>query len=231
MEDMGWIAVLLGFIPGFAWLYFYMQEDPHPEPRRLVLKTFCYGMLGAVVALGLELIFNQYAPPVGVGVLMPTLSIVGLSLIEEVVKFFSARVAVHKESDFDEPIDAMIYSLVAALGFATLENIGALTSPFLQGGVAAANANIFEMVSFRFVGATLLHALTGAVIGYHWAWSIREFGRVRVIISGIAIATALHAFFNYLILSFESYFQPIVFLMIVGFFVLADFEKFKNKKI
>lgn len=228
---MGWIAVILGFIPGFAWLYFYMQEDPNPEPKRLIFKTFCYGMLGAVVALGLELLFNQYMPSGGAGILFPLLSLAGLSLIEEITKFLSARLAVHKDPDFDEPIDAMIYSLVAALGFATLENIGALTSPFLQGGVVAANANIFEMISFRFVGATLLHALTGAVIGYHWAWSIREFGRTRILLAGIIIATILHAFFNYLILSFESYFQPIIFLMIVGFFVLADFEKFKNKKI
>ncbi|TSC60165.1 MAG: hypothetical protein LiPW15_43 [Parcubacteria group bacterium LiPW_15] len=228
---MGWLAIILGFIPGFAWLYFYMQEDPHPEPKRLIFKTFCYGMLGAIIALGLELAFNQYVPSGGPGILFPLLSLAGLSLIEEVTKFLSARSAVRKSPAFDEPIDAMIYSLVAALGFATLENIGALTSPFLQGGIAAANANIFEMISFRFVGATLLHALTGAVIGYHWAWSIREFGRVRILLTGIVVATVLHAFFNYLILSFESYFQPIIFLMIVGFFVLADFEKFKNKKI
>src|SRR3989344_342040 len=159
---MGWLAVILGFIPGFAWLYFYMQENPHREPKRLIFKTFCYGMLGAIIALGLELAFNQHIPSGGPGILFPLLSLAGLSLIEEVTKFLSARFAVRKSPDFDETIDAKIYSLVAALGFATLENIGALTSPFLQGGVAAANANIFEMISFRFVGATLLHALTGA---------------------------------------------------------------------
>lgn len=228
---MVFLAILLGLLPGFAWLYFYMQEDPNPEPKRLVFKAFCYGMLGAIIALGLELVFNKYLPVESPGVLLPIISLLGLSLIEEVVKFLSARAAVHKDPAFSAPMDAMIYSLVAALGFATLENIGALTTPYIQGGIVAANANIFEMVSFRFVGATLLHALTGAVIGYYWAWSIREFGRIRILVVGIAVATILHAFFNYLILSFESYLQPIIFLMIVGFFVLSDFEKFKNKNI
>ena len=228
---MAILAVILGFLPGFAWLYFYMQEDPHPEPKGLIFKTFCFGMVGAVFALVLELLFNQYIPTEGSGIFMVVGSLVGLSFIEEVAKFFSAKAAVQNNPAFDEPIDAMIYSLVAALGFATLENLGALVSPFVNPSGLASMSSIFEMVSFRFVGATLLHALTGAIIGYYWAWSIREFGRKRILIAGIAIATLLHAFFNYLILNFESYLQPIIFLMIVGFFVLSDFEKFKNKKI
>lgn len=228
---MGFLAVALGFLPGFAWLYFYMQEDPKPEPKRLIFKTFCYGMAGAVFALAAELLFNKYVPSEAPGILIPVASLLGLALIEELAKFISARTAVHKDPAFDEPIDAMIYALVAALGFATLENVGALISPYLRPASFVTTTNLFEMVSFRFVGATLLHALTGAVIGYHWAWSIREFGRTRILIGGIVVATVLHAFFNYLILSFESYFQPIIFLMIVGFFVLADFERFKNKKI
>ncbi|MDO8504592.1 MAG: PrsW family glutamic-type intramembrane protease [Candidatus Liptonbacteria bacterium] len=228
---MGFLAVILGFLPGFAWLYFYMQEDPHPEPKGQIFKTFCFGMVGAVFALLAEKLFNQYVPANHASALVGIISLLGISLIEEIAKFFSAWTAVRKNPAFSEPVDAMIYSLVAALGFATLENIGAITGPFVSPTGVATISTIFEMISFRFVGATLLHALTGAIIGYHWAWAIRKFGRWRILVSGIAIATLLHAFFNYLILNFESYVQPIAFLMIVGFFVLSDFEKLRNKKI
>lgn len=228
---MVFLAILLGLLPGFAWLFFYMQESPHREPKWLIFKTFIFGMAGAVFALGAEMFFNQYIPQGSPVPLLMFVSLAGLSLIEELAKFLSARAAVHKNPAFEAPIDAMIYTLVASLGFATLENLGALTSFFTTPGATAQLSNIFQIASFRFVGATLLHALTGAVIGYNWAIAIREFGRWRYLVRGIILATILHLIFNYLILTFESYLLPILFLMMVGFFVLADFEKFKNKKI
>lgn len=228
---MLFLALLLGFLPGFAWLFFYMQEDPHVEPKLQIFKTFIFGMAGAIFALAVEMLFNQYVPKDSSNSIVLIGSLVGLALIEELAKFISARAAVQKNPAFKEPIDAMIYVLVASLGFATLENLGALTAPFTTPGGLAQASGIFQVVSFRFVGATLLHALTGAVIGYNWAIDIREFGRLRFLVRGLVFATILHVIFNYLILTFESYLLPIMFLMVVGFFVLADFEKFKYKKI
>jgi RsiW-degrading membrane proteinase PrsW (M82 family) len=228
---MLFLAIFLGFLPGFAWLFFYMQEDPHPEPKKYIFKTLVFGMAGAVVALFFEKVFNTYVPQDSPIPIMMIASLAGLALIEELVKFGSAYLSVKNNPAFAEPIDAMIYTLVASLGFATLENLGALTSPFTTPGGLANLSSIFQVVSFRFVGATLLHALTGAVIGYNWAIAIREFGHWRFLLRGIILATILHLIFNYLILTFESYLLPVTFLMIVGFFVLADFEKFKYKKL
>jgi len=44
---------------------------------------------------------------------------------------------------------------------------------------------------------------------------------------GFLIATVLHATFNYLILNLGDIAYTVVFLLIVGFFVLNDFEKLK----
>lgn len=228
---MIYISIILGFLPGFAWLFFYMQEDPHTEPRGLIFKTFVYGMIGALAALAAEVFFNKYLPVKASVAWTAAASLFGLAMIEEIFKFLPAWFAVRKHPAFMEPIDAMIYTLIASLGFATLENVGALVSPFLGERAIVPATMIFQAISFRFVGATLLHALTGAVIGYFWATAIREFGRWTLLLMGIIQATVLHAFFNYLILTFEGYLLPILFLMIVGFFVLADFEKFKYKKI
>ena len=49
----------------------------------------------------------------------------------------------------------------------------------------------------------------------------------QYITSGFIFATILHATFNYLILESASVAYSVLFLLVVGFFVLNDFEKLK----
>ncbi|MEK7193326.1 MAG: PrsW family glutamic-type intramembrane protease [Patescibacteria group bacterium] len=233
---MNIFTLVLAFLPGFAWLFFYLQEDLHPEPKRLILKTFILGGIFALIALVTELLFdcgaNQFQNCLTQktdirNVILPSLII--FSLIEEFFKFGAAYFSIHKDPAFNEPVDAMIYAIVAALGFATVENLGALSLG--NGAQTGLLSNALEIASLRFVGATLLHSLTSGIIGYYWAVSIRDFGEKRFIVMGIAIATGLHAFFNYLIINYWNGFYPILLVVIIGFFVLNDFENLKRKKI
>jgi RsiW-degrading membrane proteinase PrsW (M82 family) len=121
-------------------------------------------------------------------------------------------------------MERMLYMIVAAMGFATLENIGAITNIPAQAAFIGA---FFGTASLRFVGATLLHALTSGIVGYHWALGIAR-GRIAWnLVVGFAIATILHTGFNYLILAYGNVAYTAVLLIIVGFFVLNDFEKLK----
>ena len=122
----------------------------------------------------------------------------------------------------------MIYMVVAALGFATVENIGAVHAT--PEGLTLLG-NIFETISFRFVGATLLHVLASALVGFYWAKSIRGFGARSILLRGIVFATILHSFFNYLILSYGNIAYAIIAVVIVGFFMLNDFEKLRTRNI
>lgn len=230
---MGLFTILLSLIPGFAWLFFYLKEDLHPEPKKLIALTFLAGALFTFPALFFENFLNcqvfnycNASPPF---TLIP-LSIVLFSLIEEVFKFGAAYIIVRNSPAFNEPVDAMIYAVVAGLGFATVENIGVLSTK-----IAAETAllvNIFETTSLRFIGATLLHSLSSAIAGYFWAISIREFGAKRFIFLGIALATGLHALFNFLIINYYGgMLYPVMLLSIAGFFVLNDFEKLKKRSI
>ena len=229
---MFFIAIIFGLLPGFAWLVFYMSEDPHPEPKRLIAFTFMVGMAFGFFTVAIEEVFNGAVAHIGI-VELSILSLIGLALIEELMKFTAAHFAVSKSPDFDEPIDAMIYMIVAALGFATLENIGAIAnlpsaSTQLIGPLFPM---ILETISFRFIGATLLHTLSSGIVGYYWARGI-VLGKVRRYLTvGIVIATVLHAFFNYLILNYGAAGYSVVFLVAIGFFVLSDFEKLKIQNI
>jgi RsiW-degrading membrane proteinase PrsW (M82 family) len=221
------IALIGGLLPGFAWMIFYLGEDPNPEPKRMIVFTFLVGMAFGFFTVAIENIFNTWTAGIGIQELS-IVSLIALAFIEEIMKFAAAHFAVYKSPDFDEPIDAMIYMVVAALGFATLENIGALSS--ISPGAAYVPA-LLQTLSLRFIGATLLHTLTSAIIGYQWALGIVHDRVKEYLISGIILAAILHACFNFLILTYGDLAYSVVFLILIGFFVLNDFEKLKINKI
>mgnify|MGYP001585407170 CR=1 FL=1 len=105
------------------------------------------------------------------------------------------REKVLKDPELDEPIDIILYMIIAALGFATVENVLVLfllEKPFLIGEVSFITA-------FRFVGATFLHALASGTIGY---FLVRYFSHTsqKIFISGFLFAILLHGFFNFSII-------------------------------
>lgn len=222
------LSLTVGLLPGFAWLFFYLSESTHAEPKRLIMFTFTVGMAFGFFTVAIEILFNEATAHVGIAELS-ILSLLGLALIEELMKFAAAHFALSKSPDFIEPIDAMIYMVVAALGFATLENIGAIANLTPQAGLLI--PAVLETISLRFIGATLLHTLTSGIVGYHWALGIVK-GKVKeYLFSGFVIAAILHTAFNYLILSYGSTAYSVLLLLVIGFFVLSDFEKLKVREI
>ena len=221
------VVFFFSFLPGLAWLFFYLQEDCHPEPKHLLLLVFIAGAASAFVAYFAQVYSIPFLNGAGIANYSP-LSLLILAAIEEVSKFGAVWLAIHKNSEFDEPIDAMIYMVVAALGFATLENLGALTNhaPHFDGV-----GQILQTTSLRFVGATLLHTLSSALVGYYWSMCLRTFNTTRFLVFGLGAATILHAFFNYLILRYDDLSYALLFVVIAGFFILSDFEKLRGKVV
>ncbi len=203
---------------------FYLGEDDHAEPKRLIAFTFVAGMAFGFFTVAIESGLTSVLDRWGIAELS-LVSLFGLAVIEELMKFAAAHFAVVKSPQFKEPIDAMIYMIVAALGFATIENIGAISNIPPNAIFIPA---LFETISFRFVGATLLHSLTSGIIGYHWALGMVRKKPGRYLLSGFAIAAVLHTCFNYLILNYGNGAYMLVLLVIVGFFVLNDFEKLRK---
>ncbi len=220
------ILIALGSIPGLAWLAFYLKEDArHPEPKKLILYTFVAGALVTVFVLQFQIIINDWVVSKGYAT-YSLLSFMFLGVIEEIFKFVAVYLAVGRRREFDEPIDAMVYMIVAALGFATVENIASV----LQSDALSITApGPLETTALRFVGATVLHSLTSALVGYYWGKAMaRRQGMVGGIAQGLLIATLLHAVFNYLIIKSEPVALPLIFLMFMALFVLNDFEKLKR---
>lgn len=124
-------AIIAGILPSLVWLWFWMREDTHSEPRWLLVVSFMGGMLAVVAAIFAEKIISD-------NVTDRTLLYTLWAATEEILKF-AVVVAIALRSSYDrEPIQAMIYCVVVALGFAALENTLFLMGPLSGGAVARA---------------------------------------------------------------------------------------------
>lgn len=227
----------MGLVPSFAWLIFYIREDvKHPEPKILIFFSFLVGGLVTFAVLPIQLWLNNRLPSLGIPIYSLT-SFLILGAIEEIFKFLSVYIFIHRRHEFDEPLHAMIYMITAALGFAAVENVASI---FQAANGTVLNVAILESLTLRFVGATLLHSLTSGLVGYYWgqafgrglkAYYLRHKRELLFVGKGLIIASVLHAVFNYLIIKTGPASLAVVFVVFVGFFLLSDFERFKKEDI
>ncbi len=149
-----------------------------------------------MVAVGVVIPLEKYVQPYLVS---QTILFTVWSIMEELVKYVMALLTVLHRHDDDEPIDNVIYMVTVALGFAAAENTLFLLSP-LSGDTLVQTILTGDL---RFVGATLLHVLSSAVIGVALALAFYKSraAKLRFAFIGVILAGALHATFNFLILN------------------------------
>ena len=236
------LYICFGILPSLFWLLYYLRKDLHPEPKRIILKVFLYGIIITVPVFCLQLwlsgllanlqssgIFSQY--PVIIDILKWFFVI---ALTEEVLKYIGLRFAVLKDDVLDEPLDIMLYMVIVATGFAGLENILYLFPSASVVSLDSVIKNTLLVSSTRFVGATLLHTLCSALLGYFLALSfLKTHQRVLLTITGIVLATTLHGLFDFSIITLPSPLNTVIPAMIIiglTIFVFHAFDKLKKIK-
>ena len=187
------LAIAGGVFPALAWLWFWLKEDSRsPEPRRLIALAFIAGMVTVVIVIPIQKFVAGY-------LVTQTAIFAAWSTIEEFTKYAIAWLVVLHRREHDEPVDAVIYMVAAPLGCAGLEHALFPLSPL-------AGETVMQTVmtgNLRFIGATLLHVFSSAVVGIFLAFS---FYRSRVVKEwyaavGVILASILHILFNFLILN------------------------------
>lgn len=188
----------LAILPSLIWLLFYLKEDPHPEPRYWLFAIFTMGIALAPLVISLEAylskFFNFFISNQN-GIL---LIVVIAPLVEELAKYGVVHLTLNKNPVLDEPVDGMIYVIVAALGFAAIENVFAIFS-FVSPGLPGYFGAALNFVSLRFISAVALHGLASGIAGYFFAYYYFIKRETRWIVLGLAIATILHGLYNFFI--------------------------------
>jgi RsiW-degrading membrane proteinase PrsW (M82 family) len=189
------INLALAVAPGTIWLLFFLRKDNLPEPKKQIIKVFLCGIIVAIPVALVELWLLNELTTLNLTsktyYIIKGLFVIGLT--EEIFKYIAVRYSIFNTSHIDEPIDIPLYMIIGALGFATAENVLFFcTQEFLMIG----DPLILSFV--RFIGATLLHALTSGTIGLFLVLAFRNLKFRRTLITiGFTIAISAHAFFNF----------------------------------
>lgn len=223
MDTVIIVSFFGGILPAILWLEFWLRRSNHREPRHLIIWAFIFGMASVFVAGPLEASANTIL------IQYTFASFLVWALIEEVVKFFGAYFSGLRTRFCDDAIDPSIYLITSALGFAAAENILFLFDSVLVGDVGKSIVTI----TFRFVGATILHVIASGTIGIAMGFAFyrSKIARRISIILGLGLAVLLHAGFNSFIIRADDkvlwVFAGVWILLIVLILIL---EKIKASK-
>jgi len=189
------LALIAGLVPSLIWLWFWNREDASPEPRTMLAAAFFGGVLAVVAAL----IAEKYVAGI---VSDPSLRYTLWAAIEEIFKFAAVGVIALMSGYNDEPIDAMVYCIAGALGFAALENTLFLLGPLSGGAIAQSIAT----GNMRFIGATLVHIVGTATVGFALGYVFYKgyLAKIIAVFIGLLAAITFHAAFNLSIINGDA---------------------------
>lgn len=244
------LIILIGLLPSAIWTLFFLRKDVHPESKKMILKVFFTGVLAAPLAVFVEIGIQEELLSLNLsqGLFFFTHLFLGIGLTEEFLKYLVVRLLVLSHHEFDEPVDAILYMIISALGFAALENVLILLSQTI---LHQPFGETLTLVTYRFLTATFFHALASAVVGYFLALSIYDTkNQVKLISIGLGSATILHGLYDFSVIRIfqslleinkeivvVSYSRFIIFslmlfiiLISVAFFVTSSFKKLKKIK-
>ncbi len=230
------IYIIFGLLPSLTWLLYYLRKDVHPEPKKTILRIFLWGALITIpvflVQLGLASVLENL-PISGLATSLLYWFVV-ISFSEELFKYLVIRMKIIDSPDLDEPLDIMLYMVVAALGFAALENILYLFTPISDMPTDQLMMRTMIISFIRFVGATFLHTLCSALIGYSMAISFCKVEKKYLSFGfGLFLAVLLHGLYDFSIMTLDGQLKlavPVIVIITLAFLVFAGFERLKKIK-
>jgi RsiW-degrading membrane proteinase PrsW (M82 family) len=169
-------TLILTLAPPLLIVAYIIKADRFPEPVGLCISTFLLGCLLCIPAASL----NSY--------FIPDLSYAYLAgFTEETLKFAAIYFYIRTKTDFDEPMDAIVYGTLISLGFATLENF--------QYVYNAGNPDFIAIL--RSFTAIPLHACCGIIMGYYFGLYIFKKRDKLNLFKSLFFAIAFHSTYNY----------------------------------
>jgi len=182
------LAVLPGLLISYA--IFRLDKYEH-EPVLPMVLCFFMGALATIPAVFLERLAFEWVGYDGRPGIVATLflAFIAIAANEELLKFVVLITAAFPRRFFNEPLDGIVYAVLAAMGFATAENIG------------YADRFGMETVILRSLTAVPAHLVFAIVQGYYVGLArFRPDRRRQLLWRGLLLATGLHGVYDLLIM-------------------------------
>ncbi|HIQ56837.1 TPA: PrsW family intramembrane metalloprotease [Candidatus Gracilibacteria bacterium] len=233
------LCIAIALFPIGIWMAIFLNKS-EKNPWYIVL-TFIFGMMSAGAILlyqsfwgdqPLNFIFfgveaynfkANIAELVTGVILIPFLTYMGVGFLEEILKHYAVVKA--DKNIISSVGEAIELSIIAALGFAFLENIAYFYREFLTGGMSP---NFWTLAIQRSIFVVFVHIICSAIYGYYYGLGIfakpymqyeysqyqKRFWfaellhkifnvkrayvfRERMMLTGIIVATVLHGLYDF----------------------------------
>jgi len=186
-------SLIMAVTPGLLLLrYYYRQDRDRPEPKNLVIKVFFLGVACSLFVYVLEDIvgrlnvYQNWSPILYY--FFEAFIVAGLC--EEYIKLRIITNCVYNSPKFDEVIDGIVYTVVASLGFACMENV-----------VYVMNSSWHIAIARGFT-AIPLHAVCSGIMGYYIGLAKRCAGTKQesfLINKGLWSAICIHGLYDFIL--------------------------------
>jgi len=228
--DLQQTAWMLGIYYASIWgVVLYSLIKPPQFSWRDTLKCVLFT---AFVGIPMLLFFQQVPPfsafyaVVGAGMIPRMIGFVlGVGVLEELCKALSVYLFLLRPGKLKDPLTSAFYGATSGLGFAIAE--GATYSLLYRMSLTRGDLDFGSYVianTIRFVSLPLFHAILAGIVGYFMGLAaINPSRRNAIIFIGVAIAAALHGFYN-------TFAGNILGLLIIGFSILLFVSYIRRSK-
>jgi len=191
-----WLVIALALAPAvFIAAYILYRDRKEPEPPNMLIRSFLLGTLSPFLALWLGNFTQKMGlASGGEGMQLLGYAFITVAAAEEVAKF-AVLWYLSRSKWFDEPFDGIVYGVIVALGFATLENfLYVFSVETMQESMSIALKRMFTAVP--------AHAAFGAIMGYFLGLSRYLHTRNPLVtLTGILIAIFFHGAYDYFLMA------------------------------
>ena len=121
-----------------------------------------------------------------------THSFLGPAWTEEILKFLVLYAIVLRRSEFNEPMDGIVYGVVVSLGFATYENYDYVFRLAETWDIAPS-----QLAIWRSYSAVPMHGLNGCIMGFYfgmYAFTAKK----KYLLLSLMLPYLFHGMYNYI---------------------------------
>ncbi len=216
-------TLAITIVPSLVILLYFFTSDKFKEPKSTIAIVFALGILICLPAGILnEFMSDNFGDAKNPNDL--THSFLGPAWTEEILKFLILYTIVLKRSEFNEPMDGIVYGVAASLGFATYEN-------YTYVYILAETWDILpsQMAIWRSYSAVPMHGLNGCIMGFYFGMYAFTANKKYLILS-IIIPYLLHGLYNFLVMHYPYYLLTVIGMFFYAITLHSNVKKLQLKK-